>query len=255
MKKTALVLATLLFPLLSNATTIEGGINIWRENLTGWVEYTKNTSFITSKTHVDVKEDLNLSDETKSAGWLSIKDIPIPFIPDIKISYTPISFSGSGIATTSFTFGGITVPTGSYVDAKLEANQLDVLLFKTLNLPLFSVEAGLNTKIVDFQTKVKYAGISGIEEDSKEATIPIPMVHLGGNLVPIKSISIGIEGNWIGYSGSDFYELQGDIRYFPLKNLFVGLGYRYQRLKIDDINDISADIKLKGITLEAGLRF
>ena len=247
----------------AGAVTISGGAGAWREKPSGWIEYTESNIYgtgVSATTRVDVKDDLHLSDKTRASGWFKISGIPI--LPDVKVRYTPMRFTGSGYATTTFTFGNITVPAGTKVDSKLEANQVDVTL--TYNFPLVgtatggrvNLQWGLNVKVIDGYAKVKYLDpTSGWKEDSKSATIPVPMAHLEGELRPIDLIGLSFEGNWIGYSGSQFYDLVGELKVYPVKRLFVGAGYRYQRLKIDDISDVSADLKVKGPFFEAGFVF
>ncbi len=247
----------------AEAVTISGGAGGWKEKPTGWIEYTKGNiagTGISSKTEVDVKDDLHIGDETKASGWFKISDIP--YLPDTKVKYTPMKFTGSGYASTTFTFGSITVPAGSKVESKLEANQIDVTL--TYGLPFtekasngrFNFQWGLNVKVIDGYAKVKYFNpVSGWKEETKSATIPVPMAHLEGEIKPLNPVEIALNGNWIGYSGSQFYEIESELKVYPVKNLFVGIGYKYQRLKIDDISDVSADLKVKGAFFEAGLLF
>ncbi len=262
-----LVLAVALFAGLfstAGAVTISGGAGAWREKPSGWIEYTKDNLYgtgVSATTKVDVKDDLHISDETKVFGWFKISDVPIPLIPDIKVKYTPMKFSGSGYATTTFTFGDITVPAGTKVDSKLEANQVDLTF--TYNFPFIgkvgdklNLQWGLNVKLIDGYAKVRYLDpTSGWKEESKSATIPVPMAHLEGEVRPVELFGLFFEGNWIGYSGSQFYDLVGEFKVYPVKRLFVGVGYRYQRLKIDDISDVSSDLKVKGAFAEAGFTF
>ena len=264
--KRLLTALTLFFAATSTAgaITISGGAGAWREKPSGWIEYTENNLYgtgVSATTKVDVKDDLHIGDETKAFGWFKLSDIPIPLFPDVKVRYTPMRFTGSGYATTTFTFGNITVPAGTKVDSKLEANQFDVAL--TYNFPVigkigdkFNLQWGLNVKVIDGYAKVRYFDpTSGWKEDSKSATIPVPMAHLEGEIRPVNLFGLSFEGNWIGYSGSQFYDLVGEFKVYPVKHLFIGVGYRYQRLKIDDISDVSSDLKVKGAFAEAGFTF
>ncbi|MEO2065559.1 MAG: TIGR04219 family outer membrane beta-barrel protein [Desulfurobacteriaceae bacterium] len=263
--KRFLAVLTSVFALTSTAgaVTISGGAGAWREKPSGWIEYTENKGAgVSAKTNVDVKDDLHIDDETKAFGWFKISDIP--FLPDVKVRYTPMKFTGSGIATTTFTFGKLTVPAKSKVSSKVEANQYDVILtynfpfIKTATANKLNLQWGINVKVIDGYAKVKYSDPTspgGWKEDSKSATIPVPMAHLEGEVRPVSLFGLSFEGNWVGYSGSQFYDVVGEFRIYPHKNLFVGIGYRYQRLKLDDISDVSSDLKVKGAFAEAGFTF
>ncbi|GAB6076926.1 TIGR04219 family outer membrane beta-barrel protein [Desulfurobacterium crinifex] len=245
---------------VSSAITIEGGIGGWKEDPTGWVEYKDSATPVggTVKTHVDLEDDLHLSDKTKASGWFEVEH-GLPLLPDIRVQYTPMKFSGSGLVSGSFTFGDITVNGTDYVESKFEANQIDVTLYyhlpflRTVSNGKVDLKAGVNVKVIDGYVKVR--DITNGQEESKSATIPVPMVHLSGEIRPINLVGFEFSGNWIGYSGSQFYETIGELKVYPVENLFVGAGYRYQRLKIDDISDLSTDIKIKGMFVEAGFRF
>ncbi|TCK06535.1 TIGR04219 family outer membrane beta-barrel protein [Phorcysia thermohydrogeniphila] len=257
MKKLILAATTLLATTTSaTAITISAGIGGWNQNPSGWIEYREN-GLITTETHVDVESDLHISDKTKASGWFLIEGIPI--LPDIRVQYTPMKFSGRGIVSKEFSFGNITVRANDLVESELEANQIDVTLYYgvpflgTLTAGKLNLNAGINVKVIDGYAKVRDL-TRGIEE-SKSATIPVPMLHLAGSIKPIDSISFEFSGNWIGYSGSQFYETVGELKVFPAKHLFIGTGYRYQRLKIDDISDVSSDLKIKGFFAEAGFLF
>jgi outer membrane protein len=252
----------------ANAVTISAGGGAWRENPEGWIEYKSNNvqgTGVSSKTHVDVDDDLNLGTETKGEGWFKISDIPIPLFPDVKVQYTGMKFTGSGVVNSSFTFGKITVPTKSYVESKLKANQVDITL--TYDFPFLrkatseriSANWGINVKVIDGYARVKYTyrklGKTEKGEDDKSATIPVPMVHLDGEIRPIDLVGLEVSGNFAGYGGSKFYETEAELKVYPIKHTFLGVGYRYQRLKIDDISDVSSDLKVKGVFAEAGIRF
>jgi len=244
----------------AQAITISGGVGAWREKPSGWIEYI-DTDSAKGKTNVDVKDDLHLGDETKAFGWFKLSGIPL--LPDIKVKYTPMKFTGSGKVNADFTFGDLTVPIGSQVDTKLEANQFDITL--TYGFPLIGTvtqgrirgEWGVNVKVIDGYAKVRYLdpAKNRWEEDSKSATIPVPMLHLAGEIRPIDKASLSLGGNWIGYGGSSFSEWEAEVKVYPVNRLFVGVGYRYQRLKIDDISDVSSDLKVKGAFFEAGFAF
>jgi hypothetical protein len=46
--------------------------------------------------------------------------------------------------------------------------------------------------------------------------------------------------------------LKGGIE---LGRAFASVGYRYERLRIDDVEDLSTDLKIKGVFGEIGVRF
>jgi outer membrane protein len=263
MKKAALIAGAILAAttVQAKAISVSAGGGVWHESPSGWVEYVDTNVYGTTKTTVDVKDDLNLSSKNRGEGWFKITGIPL--LPDLKVQYTQMKFSGSGVVNSSFVFGNIVVPTKSYVDSKLRANQVDFTL--TYGVPFLGslsggrvkVNWGANVKVIDGYVKVKYYNPTTNQsgEDSKSKTIPVPMLHLDGQIRPVEFLGFEAEGNWVGYSGNQFYDVKGEVKFYPIKHGFVGLGYRYQRLKIDDIGGVSSDLKVKGAFAEAGFYF
>lgn len=257
MKKLLLTAVTLLAAAgTASAITISAGVGGWNQDPSGWVEYKEN-NIVSTNTHIDVESDLHISDKTKASGWFSIEGIPL--LPNIRVQYTPMKFSGRGVVEKSFSFGNLTVNARDIVESKLEANQVDVTLYygvpflRAVTGGKVNLNAGVNVKVIDGYVKVRDVLLN--REESKSATIPVPMLHLSGSLKPIDLFSLEFSGNWIGYSGSQFYETVTELKVFPVNRLFIGAGYRYQRLKIDDISDISSDLKVKGFFAEAGFLF
>ncbi|MEO2068478.1 MAG: TIGR04219 family outer membrane beta-barrel protein [Desulfurobacteriaceae bacterium] len=248
----ALILSTVAnaMPLLK----IEGGVGVIPENISGSFGY-KNTA-------VDVKDTLNLDGETSFYGWAKIEH-PIPLIPNFKIEAHPTKFEGSGEVTQTFTFGDQTFSASSPIKTELQLNQYDLtaywgvpflglLSLGTLGLLDLEVHFGLNLKYIDGYAMVEIEGT-----DTKEDTnfsIPLPMAcgEVGVKVGPVKT---EVEAKWIGYSGNQFLDATGKVTYSPFPLTFIGVGYKYQNIKIDDISDIYSDIKIKGPFVEAGLRF
>ncbi|NIA12412.1 MAG: TIGR04219 family outer membrane beta-barrel protein, partial [Nitrospiraceae bacterium] len=184
----------------------------------------------------------------------------------IRVAYTPMKFTGSGKVNESYSFGKIIVNAKDRIDAKLRANQVDLTLaydipfVQTATREKLNIDAGANVKIIDGYLRVNDETRN--EEDSKSRTIPVPMAYVSGCFKPVNFASISASGNWIGYSGNQFYDVSGEAKVYPLmmtnskaSSLFVGAGYRYQRLKIDDVSDVSSDVKVKGPFVEAGFEF
>lgn len=224
---------------------LEVGIAGWQASPSGWVEDEKNAS----SDRLGLEKDLHLDKETAGFAWLRVVH-PLPLLPNLKLNYTPLKFDGSG--TSSFDFKGQTF-TGA-VDSKAEFNQLDVILFYNLLDTVVSVDAGLNIKVLDGSVKATER-VGGASEDI-DFTAPIPMLY--GNVgfnVPTTNVKLGLEGSAIGYSGHRLTDFKASVRYTFIGVLGVEAGYRALNIKIDDLKDVSADVKVKGPYLGVAARF
>ncbi|RLJ70628.1 outer membrane protein [Hydrogenivirga caldilitoris] len=205
---------------------------------------------------VDLKDDFGLDKKTKPFARAKIE---IPIVPNLYLQYIPMEFKGR--KNKSFTYGGYTF-TGT-VDTKVKVDHYDVGLY--YNLPfigaatggLFDPEIGINVRILDFEGTVKELTTSHTE--SKSATIPVPMGYAGLSLnLPYVSLIGELRG--ITYAGNRYYDVTGEVRLKPISvpgmaSLFIGVGYRYEQLKLDDVSDINADLKIKSLFANVGVSF
>ncbi|NPA16834.1 TIGR04219 family outer membrane beta-barrel protein [Persephonella sp.] len=256
MKKTAglLLAGGFLFSSAMAVPAVDGELSAGyiKQDIDGWINYKGDSA--------DVDSDLNIG--TENSYFIRAKlEHPIPILPNIKLQYLRMRFSGDGTVSRTFTFGNITVNVDERVRTKLDLDHYDFVLFYNLPfinaLQVIDAEFGLNVRVIDFYAWVQR--VSTGEEDSVSLTLPIPMLHGSLELKPLSFISFLVEANGIAYQGNHYYDVSGEVRLKPIRTLvldvFVGLGYRYEKLKIDDIDDTSADIKVKQPYIQAGILF
>jgi outer membrane protein len=214
---------------------------------------------------IDVKNDARLGDRTKPRAKLKLEH-PIPVIPNIKLAYMPMKFDGSGVLTRDINWGGRTYQANADFNLSVKLDRVDTALYynfpfiKTATAGNLDVEFGLNIRTIMFDGK-----LSGIERgtgqsvsESKSITLPIPMGHLAAEIRPISQVSLVGELNYISYSKNTYYDYVAGLRLnsrvrTPLKP-FVEVGYRYEKLKIDE-QDVKTDLKVKGLYGLVGVRF
>ncbi len=256
MKKTVSTLALFsLFGFSQAVPLFEGEISAGyiKQKPSGWVQYKGD--------QVDLKDDLSIGDEN-SYFFKAKLEHPVPVLPNIALQYMKMDFSGTGTITRSFRYGNQVFTVGDTVESNVKMDHYDITLF--YNLPfvglatagILDVEFGLNVRVLDFEARVK----SSTLDETASATVPVPMLYGSIEISPVSLISVKAEGRGIAYGGHSYYDLNGEIRIKPITvplavDLFLGVGYRYERFKIDDIDDISADIKIKQPYITAGLLF
>ncbi len=225
-----------------------------KQKPSGWVNYKGD--------QVDIKNDLKIGDENSYFVKAKIEH-PIPVIPNLYLQYTKMKFSGDGKVKNGYTFGNITVYEEDRVLTDLKLNRFDIGLFynlpfvNTLSLGKVKAEAGLFVRVIDFKARVEDKTRN--ETDETSATVPVPLLYLSVGFYPVDFVSINVEGKGVVYSGNHYYDIQGEVRVYPLSfgiaKPFLSAGYRYEKLKLDDIDDTSADIKVKQPFVSAGLLF
>jgi len=165
------------------------------------------------------------------------------------LMYSQVDFSGSNVLTRNIVFNGQTYAAGSNVDSDLKLKMLDLeYQYDLVNLE--NILAGFSVGVIG---KVKYLDgearlFSSAAGEKKETFgIPIPMVGVGvhaGLLANVLEARAKFTG--IGYSGNVFYDALAEISWTPFSFLDIHGGYRYMKLKVDDVSDVFADVELSG---------
>ncbi len=238
----------------------EASVGAIQQKPSGYVSY-KPTS---DNDKIDVKNDAHIGDKTKP--WAKFKfEHPIPIIPNIKLAYMPMKFDGSGVLTRNIKWGNYEYNADYNLSVKLD--RVDTTLYyylpfiNTATAGKLDVELGLNVRTIMFDGKLNGTNTTGQKvSESKSITLPIPMGHLAAEIKPINQVSLLGEFNYISYNKNTYYDYTVGLRLnshelisTPLKP-FIEVGYRYEKLKLDE-KDVKTDLKIKGGYALVGVRF
>jgi outer membrane protein len=240
----------------------EASIGAIQQKPSGYVSYEAESD----NDRLDVKNDANLGDKTKP--WAKFKlEHPIPLIPNIKLAYMPMKFDGSGNVQRTVTWGNNTYNLDQGFNLSVKLDRIDTTLYynfpfiKTATAGKLDVEFGLNVRTIMFDGKLSGTTVAGQSiSESASITLPIPMGHLAAEIRPINQVSLVGELNYISYSKNAYYDYVAGLRLSPHGLLrtplkpFVEVGYRYEKLKIDE-EGVKTDLKVKGLYALIGVRF
>jgi outer membrane protein len=239
----------------------EVSIGAIQQKPSGYVSYEAESD----NDRLDVKNDAKLGDKTKP--WAKFKlEHPIPLIPNIKLAYMPMKFDGSGVLSRDIKWGEYTYQAYADFNFSVKLDRIDTTLYynfpfiKTATAGKLDVEFGLNVRTIMFDGKLsgRERGTGRSISESASITLPIPMGHLAAEIRPISLVSLVGELNYIGYKNNAYYDYVAGLRLnsrvrTPLKP-FVELGYKHEKLKIDE-QDVKTDLKIKGLYGLVGVRF
>ena len=230
----------------ASADTIGGEIAVggWYHDPSGWIKYPNDIPDDQSK--VDADDDLNLDEQTDI--YLRAKlEHPIPLLPNIRLGYVHTETDGDGRIDREFTFGDETFTVGTDIRSEAELDSYDATLYYELVDTVVDLDLGLTVRYLDGYVKV--SDKSGNISDSSDIDFVVPLLY--GNFrwpMPfLEGLSVGAEGNWVTYDGSTLYDVQGDLRYTLAMGLGAEVGYRWQKVKLDDVEDTDADIDIEGV--------
>ncbi len=248
MKKLLLATALVLTPTLTYADTLAGvyvGGQFWDMSADG--------AFGTS---TDLQE-YDLEDETKSSYWIAIEHF-IPLVPNLKLRANELDTKGRA-DVNNFEFNDIIFNGLSTINAELDHTDI-IMYYEVLDNSVVSLDIGVNLKYAEYalevtgstsmlpviiSTDVSYEGV-------------IPMLYAAGEVGLFgTNLDLYSEISWIGYDGSNAYDVMAGVKYSFVDTLFVNLdlraGFRKFKLDVEDLDDIYADVEFDGAY--AGLEF
>lgn len=248
------VLSSLLLAVLLGATAqadsidVEIGVGVWNQEPDGNLKYASAPSFTAN--------DVGYSDENQKYAWLDFKH-PIPVLPNIRLEYTPIDFSG--ISTTGFEYQGVNFTSGAV--STLTMYQYDGILYWNAldNTANTTIDLGLDFKYIDTRFKASQSGTSIKTADE----VTFPMLY-GRLRFKVPETDIGLEGDikYMGYKSSKIFEYRLKADYLidiATVKLGIEAGYRFQKINVnnDDFKslDTTGDIDVSGFYAGIMARF
>ena len=238
----------------ARAVGMEAAVGGWGQSIGGTLSYSESSI----PDVIDLDNDIRFDDETKVVGRIKI-DMPL-FIPNIYLLAAPMEFEGTGSKSATFNFGDITFDADANLHSKITLNQYDVGFYyglpfvKTATLDKLNVDVGLNIRIADFEAAITGESGGTAVTETKSLTLPIPMLYVGVQFMPVSALAFEAEGRGIAIGDNKLYSLIGRVRYNFAGPVFLAGGYRYDKLEIDE-ESVDAEIDFQGPFVELGLKF
>ena len=240
MKK--IVLSMALLGACAMADMIGGELNIgyYEHNPSGTIEYQGDS--------IDLKDDFKWKKESDVFAKLYIEH-PIPLLPNIKLGYSSFGHSGSGILNKNIKFSNQTYNTTSKIDSTFDLDMYDLTLYYELVDVGLDLDLGVNVKYIDGSVSAK--GVGGTPpkpiNESTSFSVPVPMVYAKARVpIPATDIALRVEGNYVSYSGNQFYDFEAGVRYSFALGVGLEGGYKSMKLKLDDVDDLTLDTTFSG---------
>ena len=147
----------------------------------------------------------------------------------LSISYLPLKFKGSSTLAAPVNFNGQNF-SGAII-SELKADIFDVgytyYLINMDDLPS-RLQFGIETAVKHLRVDTKLT--SSIASQTASTTVSIPTIGARGRIA--LADFIGLVGR-IGYAGTRFMDIDGQLEFSPLPSLGLYAGYRYLDIKID----------------------
>ncbi|MEA2110442.1 MAG: TIGR04219 family outer membrane beta-barrel protein [Campylobacterota bacterium] len=243
-------ISLLLTSLSADMIRIEGAVGSWNAEPSGTMNYEGSQKF-------SLDDTLGYDTENITYAWLLFKH-PIPIIPNLRLEYNNLGYSG--ISNDAFSWEGEDIGVGS--TSSLDLTHYDAILYYNIldNTAWTTVDLGLGTKYIDgaFDISDPSDGYTYSSNDS----IILPMIYARGRVeVPMTGLGLEADIKWIGYGGANAYDFRVKADYtldiFIVEPL-LEIGYRTLSLNIDaedlDMN-ADTDIEFSGLYFGVGVQF
>jgi len=237
MKKLLLGATVALLPITGFSATVLGfqaGGGSWNHDPSGNI----TASVGGTGTSADLKNDLNLSKKSEGYSYFLIEH-PVPVVPNFKYVNTKLSSSGSGTATTSFTFNNTTYNTSTNLTTSLVLDQTDMIFYyEILDNDLVSFDLGLNAK--------KFDGKAVVNTDSATFSGTIPMLYAAVEIGLPAGLTLAGEMSTISAGSNEISDVAAKITYTTDFNLGVEAGVRTQTIKVD-VDGVKTSVGFSGV--------
>jgi len=225
---------------------IEMGIGAWAQNSSGKITYTDNGA---DGTYASSEKDV-----TQPYVWALIKH-PIPIIPNLRLEYVALEDKGLGTGQfKDFDIGGVST------NVKYDMKQYDIIPYYNIldNTAWITLDLGLDIKIVEASVDASpQAPFTGYKDST---TIALPLLYVRGR-VEIPATNIGLEADikYVSYDSNTVYDARAKIDYtldfIPVIQPAIEVGYRVQKIDIEDDSSLNIDLEFSGVYAGLMLRF
>ncbi len=216
----------------------------WQHDPSGWIEYNPND--VPGDNRVDADDDLHLDTQTDFYARAKFEH-PIPILPNIRVAYVHTETTGDGRLSKTFTFDDQVYVANEEIHSEAKLDNVDgTLYYEVVDMDSFDLDLGLTARYMDGYVKVEDKTRNKSSQADVNFVVPMVYANIRIAMPFLEGLSVGVEGNGVGYSGNALYDVHADVRYIVFAGLGVEAGYRYQKVKIDDIDDVSADIDIQG---------
>ncbi|HHO65105.1 MAG TPA: TIGR04219 family outer membrane beta-barrel protein [Epsilonproteobacteria bacterium] len=240
-----LILTSLLTSAALYADIIGGevSVGIYSHSPSGSASYT--LPYLPLNESIDLENDLGW-DSKQDAMVKAYFELPLPFVPNVKLAYS--NFNQSGDATvTSFSWGDIIGLDGT-INTSLELQMYDLTAYYELLDNVVEIDAGLTlrylngnmdvTPTADFNLPGFIPDLSVSAPQSTDIDMWIPLVYGKARFnIPTTDISLQIEGNGITYQDTTFYDYELSARYTFSMGLGLEAGYKSTHIDSEDLAD------------------
>lgn len=236
--KKLLMITSLLFAsanVFADTIGIYAGISVWQADNDGSFGVTDSIS----------TAELGLKSDDVNSFYVALEH-PLPIIPNIRISQTPLETEGSATLAAPYTFDNITFPVDTPVSTKIDLSHTDYTLYYEILDNIASVDLGISARVFDGTANMASDALS--EQVNFSVTVPMLYGRVQFDL-PLTGFYVGGTLKYVGLDGDKLQDMEARVGYMTSglpASVGVELGYRKMSLEVDDDDDLQTDLNFDG---------
>lgn len=230
------LLAGAMLPSLAQADALG-----WRIGANSWAQAYEG-DVANGPSNIDIEDDLGMDDDDGYSLYAAFEH-PIPVLPNLMVTHTQLETDAAG-NVGGFIWDG-NIYSGD-ITSDIDLTHTDVTLYYELLDNWVNFDLGLAGRV--FENGVEITDVTTGIKGSLDIDYVIPMVYASARFdLPLTGLSIGVEGNGIGYDGDTLYDAKLNLAYTFAFGLGVEAGYRRIDFDYEDGNDEYADVTIDGV--------
>jgi opacity protein-like surface antigen len=253
MRKIVLIFASAFITLMSQVFAepkIEFEGRYWVTDLQAETKVTSNSLI---GTNIDLRDDLGIDNEDFPEARLTWHTGPNS---RIRFAYTQVAYDGSKSLEKIVNFNGVTYAAGTQVNSELAIDYFRLgWVWQFLNFAEDKIKIGPMIEAKAFLLDISLDAPSIPASESEDFMFGLPTIGGMLDFTLNEKLNLFAEASGLPSAGyGHFFDAEAGVRYIPVDNFTVILGYRAINAQIED-DDNFGELRITGPFCSATVRF
>lgn len=212
----------------------------------GWDAQPSGTfsSTRTGDTDVDIEDDLDFDKNRNNIFYIGVEH-PVPLLPNVRLRSADISDSARSTLNRNFIYEGQPYAIGTDVESRYQLDYTEATLYYTPLDTVAQVDIGLTARKYDAVFEVE--SVNTPQRSAVEADATLPMLHAGVKAeLPLTGFYVDGQLDAVSYDGNSVTDARAALGWRSNFALGLELGYQQMNVKLDETDDLNADIEFGG---------
>lgn len=210
----------------------------------GWDAQPSGTfsSTQTENFKIDMEDDLDFGSNRNNVFFVGVEH-PVPLVPNVRVASASISDSSRSTITRQIDYAGGSFSADTDVNSSYQLDYTEATLYYSPWETVAQIDIGITARRFDAEFEIE----SSSDRGRVEAKQTLPMAHAGVRAeLPFTGFYVDGQLDAVSYNGNSLTDAKAAVGYRSNFALGLELGYRQMALKLDEADDLNADIDFGG---------